>query len=207
LELAVAWGYHKDHRPDLNQLLYILAVTGDGAIPVQFRVGSGNGTNDGSHQGSWDLLCHLTGRRDFLYSADCKLATTENMAYFHQRGGRFLSTLPRTRSKDVAIRASVVRGEIRWRRIHEMYNDEGALVDRLSVCEPAGQTTGGYRLIWYHSKRKAELDAEARLNRLKKALKQLDGLRAGLNSPRTRFRSRAKVAEPLVTLLREYEVT
>ena len=206
LRLAVTWGHNKDHRPDLKQLLYILTVTGDGAIPVQFRVESGNATDDRSHQGTWDLLCQLTGRRDFLYVADCKLATTENMAYLHQRGGRFLSTLPRTRGEDVAFRATVVRGEVQWRRIHEKYNDEGQLVDRFSICEPAGQTTEGYRLIWYHSTRKAELDAETRLSRLEKVLKQLDELRAKLASPRTRFRSRAKVVEAVETLLSECEV-
>jgi transposase len=34
LQLAVTWGHNKDHRPDLKQLLYILTVTGDGAVPV-----------------------------------------------------------------------------------------------------------------------------------------------------------------------------
>jgi transposase len=38
----------------------------------------------------------LTERRDFLYVADCKLATTENMAYIHQHQGRFLTVLPWT---------------------------------------------------------------------------------------------------------------
>jgi transposase len=207
LRLAVTWGHNKDHRPDLKQLLYILTVTGDGAVPVQFRVESGNATDDRSHQGTWELLCQLTGRRDFLYIADCKLATTENMAYLHQRGGRFLSVLPRTRSEDAAFRAAVVRGEVPWRRVHDKYDDQGQLVDRFSICEPAGQTAEGYRLIWYHSTRKAELDAEARLTRLEKALKGLDELRAKLTSPRTRYRSRAKVAEAVETLLRDCEVT
>ncbi len=207
LRLAVTWGHNKDHRPDLKQLLYILTVTGDGAVPVQFRVESGNATDDRSHQGTWELLCQLTGRRDFLYIADCKLATTENMAYLHQRGGRFLSVLPRTRSEDVAFRAAVVHGEVQWRRIHDKYDDEGQLVDRFSICEPASQTAEGYRLIWYHSTRKAELDAAARLTRLEKALKRLEELRAKRASPRTRYRSRAKVAETVETLLRDCEVS
>jgi transposase len=206
LRLAVTWGHNKDHRPDLKQLLYILTVTGDGAVPVQFRVESGNATDDRSHQGTWELLCQLTGRRDFLYIADCKLATTENMAYLHQRGGRFLSVLPRTRSEDASFRAAVVRGEIQWRRIHDKYNDEGELVDRFSICEPASQTAEGYRLVWYLSTRKAELDAEARLTKLEKAIKGLDELRAKLASPRTRYRTRAKVVEAVDTLLRECEV-
>jgi transposase len=207
LRLAVTWGHNKDHRPDLKQLLYILTVTGDGAVPVQFRVESGNATDDRSHQGTWELLCQLTGRRDFLYIADCKLATAENMAYLHQHGGRFLSVLPRTRSEDTSFRATVVRGEIDWRWVHDKYNDEGQLVDRFSICEPATQTVEGYRLIWYHSTRKAELDAEVRLTRLEKALKRLDELRAKMASPRTRYRSRAKVTEAVEALLRECEVT
>jgi transposase len=206
LRLAVTWGHNKDHRPDLKQLLYILTVTGDGAVPVQFRVESGNATDDRSHQGTWELLCQLTGRRDFLYIADCKL-TTENMAYLHQRGGRFLTVLPRTRSEDVAFRAAVVRGEIHWRWIHDKYDDEGQLVDRFSICEPASQTAEGYRLIWYHSTRKAELDAQARLTRLERALKRLDELRAKLASSRTRYRSHAKVAEAVEAVLRECDVT
>ena len=207
LRLSVTWGHNKDHRPDLKQLLYILTVTGDGAVPVQFRVESGNATDDRSHQGTWELLCQLTGRRDFLYIADCKLATTENMAYLHQRGGRFLSVLPRTRGEDTAFRATVVQGEVPRRWIHDKYDDEGHLVDRFSIYEPASQTVEGYRLIWYHSTRKAELDLEARLAQLEKALKRLDELRAKLASPRTRYRSRAKVVEAVETLLGECDVT
>lgn len=206
LRLAVTWGHNKDHRPDLKQLLYILTVSGDGAIPVQFRVESGNASDDRSHQGTWELLCQLTGRRDFLYIADCKLATTENMAYLHQRGGRFLSVLPRTRNEDVAFRAAVIQGEIHWRRIHHKFDDDGNLVDRFSICEPETQTIEGYRLIWYHSTRKAELDAEARLTRLERALEQLDELRRKLASPRTRYRQRAKVAEAVETLVRDCNV-
>jgi transposase len=206
LRLAVTRGHNKDHRPDLKQLLYILTVSGDGAIPVQFRVESGNATDDRSHQGTWELLCQLTGCRDFLYIADCKLATTENMAYLHQRGGRFLSVLPRTRNEDAAFRAAVIRGEIHWRRIHDKFDDDGNLVDRFSICEPEAQTIEGYRLIWYHSTRKAELDAEARLARLERALERLDELRKKLASPRTRYRQRAKVAEAVETLVRDCDV-
>ena len=72
LRLAITHGHNKDHRPDLKQLLYILTVSGDGAVPVHFRVQSGNTTDDRSHRATWDLLCKLTGRRDFLYVADVR---------------------------------------------------------------------------------------------------------------------------------------
>src|SRR3982750_2226895 len=99
LRLAVTHGHNKDHRPDLKQLLYILTVSRDGAVPVHFRVESGNATDDRSHIDTWKILCKLTGRRDFLYVADCKLATAENMAHLHHNGGRFLTILPRTRGE------------------------------------------------------------------------------------------------------------
>ena len=92
--MAITWGYNKDHRPDLKQLLYILTVARDGAVPLYFQVASGNVVDDQTHRATWDLLCRLTGRRDFLYVADCKLASTENMAYIHQHQGRFLTVLP-----------------------------------------------------------------------------------------------------------------
>jgi transposase len=73
---------------------------------------------------TWDLLCRLTGRRDFLYIADCKLATTENMAHIHQRQGRFLTVLPRTRSEDRGFRDLLSQDQVQWHPIHDKRNVE-----------------------------------------------------------------------------------
>jgi transposase len=205
LRLAVTHGHNKDHRPDLKQLLYILTVTRDGAVPVQFRVESGNATDDRSHRGTWELLCQLTGRRDFLYVADCKLATAENMAHLHQHGGRFLTVLPRSRAEDAAFRAAVREGRARRQAIHERRDDDGEVVDRFAVHEPEATTAEGYRLVWYHSARKAELDALARHQRLERVSTALAELRAKLTSPRSRYRDRAKVAQAVDAIFREGE--
>src|SRR5262249_23679935 len=42
---AITYGFNKDHRPDLKQLLFILTMAADGNIPVAFRCTDGN-TND-----------------------------------------------------------------------------------------------------------------------------------------------------------------
>jgi transposase len=206
LRLAVTHGHNKDHRPDLKQLLYILTVSRDGAVPVQFRVESGNATDDRSHQGTWKLLGEPTGRRDFLYVADCKLATAENMAHIHQNGGRFLTVLPRTRSEDATFRAVVREGHARWKHLHDKLDDDGNLVDRYRIHEPEATTVEGYRLIWYHGARKAELDALTRHKRLERATAALTELRAKLTSPRTRYRDHAKVAEAIEVVLRDSDV-
>jgi transposase len=203
LRLAVTYGHNKDHRPDLKQLLYILTVSRDGAVPVQFRVQSGNTTDDRSHRATWELLCRLTGRCDFLYVADCKLATAENMAHLHQHGGRFLSVLPRTRGEDATFRVSVLQGQARWRPIHDKLDEDGNPVDRFSIHEPERTSVEGYRLIWYHSTRKAELDALARHRRIERALCQLAEFRQKLTSPRTRHRERAQVTQAVEAILRD----
>jgi transposase len=200
--LAITFGHNKDHRPDLKQLLFILTVTADGGVPLHFRAESGNVTDDRTHRDTWELLCQLTGRRDFLYVADCKLATSENMAYLHQHQGRFVTVLPRTRSEDAAFRALVAKGRIGWRSLWEKTDDEGVVIDRYSTSDHPAATTEGYRLVWYHSLRKAEQDALARSGQIERTLKQLAALREKLRSPRTRYRQEAKVAAAVTEILK-----
>jgi transposase len=199
--LAITFGHNKDHRPDLKQLLFILTVTADGGVPLHFRAESGNVVDDQTHRDTWNLLCQVTGRRDFLYVADCKLATSENMAYLHQRQGRFVTVLPRTRGEDGAFRALVAKGQVAWRPLWEKTDDEGHVIDRYSTSDHPANTVEGYRLVWYHSLCKAESDAVARSGRIEKALKQLAALREKLRSPRTRYRQEAKVAAAVAETL------
>lgn len=200
---AITWGHNKDHRPDLKQVLYILTVTEDGAVPVQFRVESGNTTDDRTHQTTWELLCQLRGRRDFLYVADSKLATRENMAYIHQRGGRFLTILPRTRSEDEKFRQSLADNKVAWRPLWEKTDAEGVVVDRFSICDDVVPSSEGYRVIWYQSSLKAERDALARGAQLERAFQQLRDLREKLGSPRTRYRTHSRVREAIERILTE----
>jgi transposase len=205
--LAITWGHNKDHRPDLKQLLYILTLSDDGGVPIHFRAESGNTVDDQTHQETWELLCELAGRRDFLYVADCKLATAENMAYLHQRGGRFITVLPKTRGEDEAFRQRLRQGQVGWQTIHEKTDQDHPerVVDRFSVAQAPAVSAEGYRLLWYHSTRKAELDAAVRAGRIQRATLQLDELRQRLTSPRTRYRQRAKVAEAVEEILRSCE--
>ena len=199
--LAITFGHNKDHRPDLKQLLFILTVTADGGVPLHFRAESGNVVDDQTHRDTWDLLCQLTGRRDFLYVADCKLASSENMAHVHQHQGRFVTVLPRTRAEDAAFRSLLAKGQAAWRPLWEKTDDEGEVIDRYSVSNQPATTAEGYRLVWYHSLRKAEADAVARSGRIEKGLKQLAALREKLRSPRTRYRQEAKVAAAVAEIL------
>jgi len=207
--LAITWGHNKDHRPDLKQLVYILTLSDDGGVPVHFRAKSGNTTDDQTHVETWKLLCELAGRSDFLYVADSKLATAENMAYLHQHRGRFVTVLPRTRGEDKDFRQSLQEGKVSWRTVYEKIDEEDdrkRVVDRFCVANEPTTTAEGYRLLWYHSTRKAELDALARTHRIQRATRELDELRSRLGSPRTRYRSRSKVTDAVEEILKAREV-
>ena len=90
----ITWGRNKDCRPDLKQLLWILTVSSDGAVPVHFKVDDGNVGDPVTHIESWNLLRQLVGSPKFLYVADCKLCTSDNLRYIDQQHGGFITVYP-----------------------------------------------------------------------------------------------------------------
>ena len=97
--------------------------------------------------------------------------------------------------------------QVPWRPVWDKTDEKGKLVDRFSVADEPALTAEGYRLVWFHSTRKAELDAAARATNLQRALKELGQLRRKLQSPRTRYRQEAKVHEAVRTILESYGVS
>jgi transposase len=128
--------------------------------------------------------------------ADCKLATTENMNDIASQGGRFITVLPTTRKEDAQFRGRLIDQPqaVRWDEVHRVTNDDGSLCDLFRVCTDEQVSKEGYRLLWFHSRGKAEADGEARARRLQRAIRELTDLRQSLSGPRTRFRQREKVA-------------
>jgi hypothetical protein len=206
---AITWGHSKDHRPDLKQLLYILTISEDGGVPVYFTTASGNQSDDRTHCETWDLLHQLVGRPEFLYVADCKLASSENLGHIATRGGRFVTVLPRTHKENELFRARLRQSPatIPWKPLYEVLDEDGQPRDRFSVCAEEMTSSDGYRLLWYHSTRKARIDTLARNRRLQRAWAELADLQARLTGPRTRFRQRAKVEQAVERLLEDNEVT
>src|SRR3954469_5559254 len=206
---AITWGHSKARRPDLKQLLYILTVTSDGNVPIYFSSASGNTVDDRTHIGTWDLLYELIGGADFLYVADCKLASSENLAHIATRGGRFVTVLPRGRAEDVAFRQRLraAPSAMTWTLLYALADDHGNLVDELSVCGDDHIHSEGYRLLWYHSTRKAEHDAAGRARSIQRATAPLGDLRDPLRGPRTRFRERAKVERAVAEILADTQTT
>lgn len=204
----ITFGKNKDYRPDLKQLVFGLNVTADGAVPVSHQVYSGNRTDDSIHLGNTEELRQLLGRNDFIYVADCKLCTTQNLRAIHGYGGRFVTVLPRSRKEDMRFRASLrLRDKPpRWKVILRVPNGrrESSPPDLYSSCAGPAKTDDGFRLVWIRSSQKAMQDAQIRNDNLRQAEIALARLAAGLN--RRHLKKRRAVRAKIDAILRKYNV-
>jgi transposase len=172
-------GYNKDHRPDLKQLLYNRTVTADGAVPIHCKIHDGNTSDDSVHRQTWMALRDLVGCSDFLYVADSKLCSKDNMSLIAQNHGRFLTVMPRTRAEDARFRAWVRHNSVSWSLVYRQANPRGK--DKPEVVyqgfEDAQGSQEGYRILWYLSSQKQQRDKESRQKKLHKTRKRLERLR------------------------------
>ena len=143
-------GKNKDHRPDLKQLVLGLNVTADGAVPISHRIYDGNQTDDRIHGANHQALQKFLGRTDFIYVADCKLATKGNLEKIAAWQGRFVSVMPRTWKEDDLFRQKVREEQVKWKHILSRPNNRNpdSKLDRYYVADGAHQEDGGFHLHW-----------------------------------------------------------
>jgi len=200
----LAHGHNKDHRPDLKQLVLGLNVTADGAVPISHQIYAGNQTDDRLHPANHKALQKLLQRTDFIYVADCKLATEENLQKLSAWHGRFVTVMPRTWKEDERFRESVRQGKIRWRHILSRKNHRRpeSKRDRYYLAEGNYTTSQGYRLHWIRSTQKAEQDAESRAQRIERAFEKLRDLQTKINT--YYLKQRDQIAQRIVGILETY---
>lgn len=196
-------GKNKDHRPDLKQLVLGLNVTADGAVPISHRIYDGNQTDDRLHPANHQGLQKLLQCVNFIYVADSKLATEENLGKISAWHGQFVSVMPRTWKADKQFRQKVQRGDISWKHLLSRKNNRkpDSKVDRYSVAKGDYQTSHGYRLHWIRSTQKAEQDAETRARRIHRTLEELRGIEPKLNS--YHLKQRKQIARRIESILKK----
>lgn len=200
--LRIVHGHNKDHRPDLKQLVWSLTVSDDGALPIHYQVFDGNRTDDTLHLETWEALRHIVGRPDFIYVADCKLCTRENMGHIDRAGGCFITVLPRTRKEDARFRKYLAEHEVSWLRIWDrrpLRRRDDSPPDRFEAVEAPEPTAEGYRVVWYRSSQKWQRDQQARDHAIQMARQEIQRLRekAGHRALKTREQVQAAAEDIL----------
>jgi len=171
------------------QLVFILTVAADGAIPVACRTADGNVEDSTTHIETWDSLVALFGRSDFMYVADSKLATKDNMAHIVKNKGRFVSVLPASRKEDGQFRRYLVDHELAWSEALRRSRRLDQPDDVYEVTEAPWPSAEGYRVIWVRSSAKVERDADSRRARIAAGIEAIDALNQRLASPKCRMKS------------------
>jgi transposase len=203
--LKVTYGHNKDHRPDLKQLLFILTVSADGAVPVHYRAMDGNTADVATHIDTWDTLRTVAGRPDFLYVADCKLCSRASLAHIAKQGGRFITVLPRNRREDRWFRKFVQVHEPPWEEALRRPNPRrrSGPEDLWKVVESDLPSKEGYRIVWVWNSLMAAEDGNGRQARVEKAWMGIERLQTKLQGKRCRLKLREKVEEAAAKALKD----
>lgn len=179
--LVLTHGNNKDHRPDLKQLVFSLTVSSDGAVPIHYKTFDGNKTDDKTHIEMWESLRKITENSDFIYVADSKLCTREQMAYIDQNDGKFITVLPKTRAEDAWFREWMKSNHVGWVEVLKVpaRNNNNTQNEEIVYhgFESPESSSEGYRIIWFLSSQKKELDENIRKDRVEKTIKALAKLK------------------------------
>jgi transposase len=204
--LELRKGHSKDHRPDLKQLVYTLSVSDDGAVPIHHHVYPGNRNDEKTHIETWNSLCQIHGSAQFLYVADCKLCTQEQLAYIVEHGGQAITTLPHyfldVRQFYEQLRTAPVPKTLLWRRPKPNY--PGTTESFYLFEGTYFSQHGHYPVYWYYSTEKCRRDRQSREERMELAEEKLTELAPRIN--RAHLKHQAQILGAAKAILEHYAV-
>jgi len=201
--IGLCRGDNKDYRQDLKQLLFTLTVSRDGAVPIHYKGYDGNITDDRTHIDTWEALRRITGKSDFIYVADCKLATREQMAYITNEGGRFISVLPEIRKECGQFKSWVRSRNVEWHKLNVRPGGRSYDSDHLYWgYEYPIPSEEGYRIIWILDSLKQDLDCQRRQSKIEKTIKALDVLKGKVGT--RKWKSKKQIEEAVEDIFTKY---
>lgn len=206
---AITYGHSKAHRPDLKQLLFILTMSADGNVPVAFRCTDGNVSDSRTHIETWNTLRRVAGRADFLYVADSKLCSRENMEYIDRAGGRFVTVMPRNRLEDAEFRKWVQTHTPEWECVWDRDNPRYADGPRdvWHVYRAPLPSAEVCLVVWVWSTLLTLRQATRRRNKIAAATEELVQLRERLNGAKARLRGAAEIDLKVASILDKHHVS
>ena len=206
--LAISFGHSKDHRPDLKQLLFILTMSADGNVPVAFRCTDGNASDSRTHIETWNTLRAVAGRSDFLYCADSKLCSLENMDHIDRAGGRFVTVMPRSRREDAQFREWIQTHTPDWTPVWDRPNprySDGPR-DCWYVHRAPLPSMEAWSIVWVWSTLLTLRQHARRLRNIAAAVEEFQQLRQRLASAKTRLRGAPEIDLQIKLILDKHHV-
>lgn len=175
-------GHNKDNRPGWKQVVFGLNITEDGHVPLTFQLYNGNKADVATHMTNWDGLRNFLESEDFVYTADTKLCSVENLHHIEKNDGKFVTIMPKNRNEVKEFRQRIHDGEIiEWQSCYSIEHSrkKGTITTYQSYDEE--KSWEGYRIVWVHSSSKEVQDKKTRDRQIFKAEEALEEISAGLN--------------------------
>jgi len=152
-------------------------------------------------------LCKIATTRNFLYVADSKLCSDEQLHYIVSHGGRAITIVPETWAEVGAFKAVLrttrkAKKEI-WRR-PKPNDEEHTEYFSVFVGEQRTQKRG-YRLHWIYSSEKRKRDRASREERLSRAEQDLMTLNTKINA--RNLKERDAILAAVNAILERHQVT
>jgi transposase len=172
---VITFGFSKEHRPDLKQLVHSLLCVDEG-IPIYSKCENGNESDKIVNRNLIPKMVERMaelGQDNFLYVADSALITRDNLALMDDwnKGFRFVSRLPATYKECGKAIAEAVR-EDTWEDLGAL-SEEPVTNKRKPAHYHGFETMVDLYGVWYRAV-VVHSDAydERRIKRLNRALEQ-----------------------------------
>ena len=180
--VKLTYGFSKDNKPDCKQVVFGLSTTSDGHVPIKYELFDGNKTDDTTHVNTWDSLRTFIKTTDFVYIADSKLCTANNINHIASNGGKFITIMPRNRKEVTEFYKQLSDGgAVKWQDEYNVPSARKKGEFTQYKFHEGKPTADGYRIIWVHSNNKDKQDKDTRNRRIQKTLEQLEELQPRLN--------------------------
>jgi len=175
-------GHNKDFRPDCKQIVFGLNITSDGHVPLSYKLFDGNTTDDVTHIPNWNGLRNLLEKEDFIYVADCKLCSQENLNHIAKNEGFFITIVPKGRKEVKQFLKHLRKNDVEWKDAFEVESSrKKGKMNIYKTFEPA-QIKNEFRIIFVHSSSKQAEDEGRRRKKTDKAIARLEELSPKLNA-------------------------
>jgi transposase len=187
-------GHNKDFRPDCKQVVFGLNITADGNVPISYQLFDGNTADDVTHIPNWNGLRALLEKEDFIYIADCKLNSNQNLTTIAGKGGLFITIVPKNHREYKRFIEYLKQNEVPWEDGFSVESSRKKGEFNVYKTYEGGQTKDGFRVIFVHSSSKQKDDESRRQKRIDKAIAELEVLSPKLNAYHLKSKKEIKAA-------------
>ena len=187
-------GHNKDFRPDCKQIVFGLNITADGHVPLSYKLFDGNTPDDVTHIPNWNALRTLLEKEDFIYVADCKLCSHQNLIHISGNGGFFITIVPKDRKQVKRFITYLKGNDVTWKDAFSIESSRKKGEMNIYRTYEAERTKEGFRVIFVHSSSKQEEDGGRRRKKTENAIAKLEELSPRLNAYHLKTKKEIKAA-------------